>query len=85
MRFYVVGGMYEDTTFRRLLREDPAAGPFATYEEALSEWSARSRTSLDFATVRYFIVEADERAGGAGPLPGAPRVPRDESRCQVPG
>jgi len=59
MAFYVVGGMYEDTTFLRLVRRDPPEGPFGTYEEAVEAWSTRSRASMDFATVRCRIVRAD--------------------------
>lgn len=66
MSFYVTGGMYEDTTFLELVREDPTSGPFETYEEALDEWSARSRATIDVATVRFRIVEADEPTTGLG-------------------
>lgn len=59
MPFYVVGGMYADTTFVRLVRPEPTTGPFATYEEAAEEWSGRSRATIDIATTRYRIVEAD--------------------------
>lgn len=52
--------MYEDTTFVRLVRPEPTSGPFATYEEAEDEWSGRARSTIDLATVRFRIVEADE-------------------------
>lgn len=64
-------GMYEDTTFLDLIREDPTSGPFATYDEALDEWSARSRATIDVATVRFWIVEADEPTDGQGPTTGS--------------
>ncbi len=59
MSFYVTGGMYENTRFERLTRRDPHSGPFETYEDALENWSERSRATIDIATVRYQIVEAD--------------------------
>ena len=65
MSFYVVGGQYEDTTFLRLIRRDPPSGPFDTYEEALESWSGRARATIDIATVRYWIVEADAAPEGA--------------------
>lgn len=67
MPFYVIGGMYEDTTFLRLVRPEPTSGPFDTYEEAAEEWSGRSRTTIDIATMRFRIVEtaATPPAGGS--------------------
>ena len=60
MLFYVVGGMYENTKFARLIKPEPSSGPFATYEAAYEAWSARSRASLDFATVRFRIVAGEQ-------------------------
>jgi hypothetical protein len=64
MRYWVVGGDYTDTSFRELspgAREE-RLGPFGDYAEAHKVWSARSRASIDFATVRYRIIAEEDQA-----------------------
>lgn len=55
-RWWIVGGVYADTSFR-----EPAGGaeqwvgPFATYEEAKAEWARRAWASVDDAHARWRI------------------------------
>jgi len=55
--FWVVGGLYRDTTFSRL--EDGGAeayGPFGGYDEALRTWAEHSARTRSLAAARYSIV-----------------------------
>jgi hypothetical protein len=55
--FWVVGGTYTDTTFRRLEdgRTEERYGPFPTYGEAERVWRARAWATVDDAHARYRI------------------------------
>jgi hypothetical protein len=61
MRYWVVGGEYQDTTFTVFApgAREERYGPFASYDEAYAAWSARARATIDYATVRYRIVAAE--------------------------
>lgn len=71
MAFYVVGGEYEDTTFRNLVRPAPVAGPFEHYVEAYEAWRARALATIDLAYARYQIVQTVD-----APPPGLPGQPQ---------
>jgi hypothetical protein len=64
--FWVIGGIYADTTFERMAdgRAEERIGPFATYEEAKAEWQRRAWATVDDAHARYRVEEevAAERA-----------------------
>ncbi|BBK39591.1 hypothetical protein STAQ_46690 [Allostella sp. ATCC 35155] len=65
MAFWVIGGEYADTEFRTLAkgRTEERIGPFATWEEARSAWSARAFATVDDCHSRFRIVEeADQSA-----------------------
>ncbi|MEX1021831.1 MAG: DUF4170 domain-containing protein, partial [Dehalococcoidia bacterium] len=73
--YYVVGGEYSDTTFRRLEKPAALSGPFESYEEAYDAWRARSMATIDQAYARFQIVQTVDSA----PVPGMPderRAPR---------
>ena len=58
-RYWVVGGEYADTSFRRIAgggREE-RIGPFRGYAAAKAEWQRRAWASVDNAHVRYRIVK----------------------------
>jgi len=58
MPYWVVGGEYTDTTFTTLApgKSEEHIGPFESYDEAYTHWSARARATVDDATVWYRIV-----------------------------
>ena len=62
-RFWVVGGIYSDTTFERMASggAEERFGPFATHEDAKAEWQRRAWSSVDDANARFRIEE--EAAG----------------------
>jgi hypothetical protein len=62
-QFWVVGGEYTDTTFKRIVGggEEERHGPFETYEAAEAEWSRLAWKTVDSAHARYRIVEAEAR------------------------
>lgn len=67
MSFYVVGGVYADTTFTAMKDggRETRLGPFATHDDAKSEWSKRAWSSVDDALARWRIeqgVDAEEAA-----------------------
>ncbi len=62
MPYYVVGGEYSDTTFKRLVRPEPASGPFASRAEAYDHWRARAFATMDFALVRFSIEYREDVA-----------------------
>ncbi|HUZ72776.1 MAG TPA: DUF4170 domain-containing protein [Stellaceae bacterium] len=65
MAYWVVGGEYTDTTFTTLApgRREERIGPFASYDEAYAQWSARARATIDDATIWYRIIAEGKRAG----------------------
>jgi hypothetical protein len=60
--FWVIGGVYADTTFERLAGggAEERIGPFATYADAKAEWQRRAWSTVDDAHARYRIEEEDE-------------------------
>ena len=55
--YWVVGGSYCDANFAALSEGTAEIyGPFASYEEALHTWSARTETTRSEATTRYSVV-----------------------------
>jgi Domain of unknown function (DUF4170) len=57
--YWVIGGEFTDTTFRKLApgAAEERLGPFRTYREAYQAWQARARATIDDATVRFRIVD----------------------------
>jgi Domain of unknown function (DUF4170) len=67
-RYWVIGGEYADTAFKRIAGggKEERIGPFETYAAAKAEWQARAWASVDNAHVRYRIVkETGPRAKSA--------------------
>jgi len=60
-RYWVVGGIYADTSFTKLRGdgEEERAGPFASHEQAKAEWQRRAWATVDDAHARYRIEEED--------------------------
>ena len=61
MAYFVVGGKYEDTTFRTLREPAPVSGPFETYADAYVSWRELARRTVDDAHVRFQIVATIEQ------------------------
>ena len=63
-KFWVVGGTYEDTAFRRIAGsgDEERLGPFATYDDAKAAWAARAWESVDDAHARFRIEEETAEA-----------------------
>ena len=57
--FWVVGGRYADTTFRKLARgaSEERFGPFTKYADALEVWRGKAWATVDDGFARYRIVE----------------------------
>ena len=60
MRYWIVGGDYRDTTITAFApgKSEERYGPYARYGDAYAAWFARARATIDDATVRYRIVDA---------------------------
>ena len=59
--FWVVGGVYANTEFKRLSgseAEEQRFGPYDSYAEAFSEWSRLAWQTVDDAHARYRIVKS---------------------------
>ena len=58
-RYWVVGGEYADTAFRKLAagKAEERIGPFDGYEAAKAAWQARAWATVDSANTRYRIVK----------------------------
>lgn len=58
--YWVVGGKYADTNFRKLARgaNEERLGPFAKYEEAMAVWRGKAWATVDDSFFRYRIEEA---------------------------
>jgi hypothetical protein len=56
-QYWVVGGEYTDTSFRRIVEgaAEKRVGPFTSYDEARKQWAAHSMAAVDNALVRYRI------------------------------
>lgn len=57
--YWVIGGEYTDTSFRKMApgAKEERLGPFKSYREAYQAWQTRARATIDDATVRYRIVD----------------------------
>jgi hypothetical protein len=60
-QFWVIGGEFEDTSFRTMHGPADACGPFASYDEALRVWRERSDETRCQAHVRYTIAANPSR------------------------
>ena len=58
MIYFVVGGVYKDTSFEELENEENQEkfGPFKSYDEALKVWEKISWENVDDCNIRYFIL-----------------------------
>ena len=58
MSYFVVGGVYKDTSFEELENSEnqEKLGPFESYDEALKVWEKVSWEKVDDCNVRYFIL-----------------------------
>ena len=56
-QYWVIGGEYADTSFRRLSTgQAETFGPFESYEAALATWRERSSATRPMGHVRYTIA-----------------------------
>ena len=62
-RYWVVGGEYESTDFRRMAGGKPEErhGPLETLAAARAKWAALSMATVDNAHTRYRIEREDAR------------------------
>ena len=58
--FWVVGGKYTDTQFTEAIGRELRHGPFKDYEDAKKEWARLAWQTIDDATVRYRIEQAED-------------------------
>ncbi len=60
-RYWVVGGEYETTDFRRIANGKPEErhGPFASLAEARRKWAGLAMSTVDNAHMRFRIEEED--------------------------
>jgi hypothetical protein len=61
MKYYVVGGLYLDTSFTRMkpgTREQ--YGPFDDFARARDKWYERAMATIDDAYYRFTILHEDE-------------------------
>lgn len=60
-RYWVVGGEYESTDFRRIAggKAEDRHGPFASLETAREKWASLAMATVDNAHVRYRIEKED--------------------------
>lgn len=58
--FWVVGGQYADTQFRKLARgaSEERFGPFTKYTDAMEVWRGKAWATVDDGFARYRIEEA---------------------------
>lgn len=74
--YYVVGGEYSDTTFRKLVKPAPVAGPFESYVQAYEAWRSRSLEMIDQAYARFQIVQTVDAPPAMPGMPGQPQETR---------
>jgi len=60
-QFWVVGGEYTDTGFKKMAGdgEPRRYGPFDSHAEALAVWRAKSMETVDLPLFKYSIYEDD--------------------------
>ena len=58
MSYWIVGGEYEDTSFKKIKHDEELKklGPFETYDLAKKEWDKISWEKVDNCNVRYIIL-----------------------------
>ena len=58
MSYWVVGGIYKDTSFTELGKGNNLEryGPYNTYDEAKKEWDRISWKNVDSCNTRYVIL-----------------------------
>ncbi len=56
MIFYVVGGVFKDTTWQSVPNPE-IYGPFTDYEEAHSKWASEMWKNVDDCHHRLFILD----------------------------
>lgn len=61
MNYWVVGGEYTDTDFRRIMpgKAEERLGPYKSFKDARDAWASRAFSTIDHCLVRYRIVEED--------------------------
>ena len=59
--YWVVGGEYTDTKFDTMApgKAPERYGPFASYQDAMTEWKTRAWATVDHCLIRYRIVEEE--------------------------
>ena len=67
-QFWVVGGEYESTAFKKLASgtSEVRQGPFTDYDLALKEWQRLAWETVDDCNAHFHIEEEDVTASGAG-------------------
>lgn len=55
MKYIVRGGVYTDTTFKKLEGREERYGPFDSYEKAVSQWRSGTGWNVDVCCHRLFI------------------------------
>ena len=76
-RYWVVGGEYESTDFRRIAggKVEERHGPLDSLEAACAKWASLAMATVDNAHIRYRIEKEDART-----VLFKARVPKDGSR-----
>jgi hypothetical protein len=69
-RYWVVGGEYADTKFKKIAGggKETRIGPFESYAAAKDAWQAKAWATVDSANTRYRIVK--EATAGKAAKPG---------------
>ncbi|MTI09246.1 DUF4170 domain-containing protein [Curvivirga aplysinae] len=59
-QYFVVGGLYQDTTFTEMADGHKLArlGPFDNYDEAVAVWRAKAMETIDEAYAKFNIEKA---------------------------
>lgn len=66
MSYWVIGGEYQDTSFRTPAKDRPLEqlGPFSTYKEAHAAWAGKAWATVDSCMFRYRIFKDDLDVNG---------------------
>lgn len=56
-QYYVIGGEYQDTTFKAPVGELEKYGPYSNVEEARAVWKDKSMSNIDNCMIRYLVIE----------------------------
>ncbi|GAB4175657.1 MAG: hypothetical protein OHK0024_12660 [Thalassobaculales bacterium] len=73
MAFFVIGGVYADTSFSRLApgETEQRHGPFQSWKEAHATWERLARRTIDDAHARFHIVDEAGRSVASDPAAGS--------------